>query len=550
VVTNWSWDFDGDGAEDSRERSPAWEYATAGVYRVSLSVAGPGGSDATNWEACVAVAASGYTVYVDGAAGNDASNGLTRASAVRTIQRGLDLAAGGWRVLVAPGTYAGPGTRNLDYGGKSVHLRGEGPRETVVVDAGGEGRGFWFHTGESRAAVLEGLTVRNGAVAPGIDVTGGGGIRVDADATIRDCVVRGNTVLGYAYVGAGILATCSPLIEGCLIEDNHVSWDGGGLALYGFGGEVRGCVIRGNGLGGRYGAGVFCAAGGSPRLVNCLIAGNAGVADGGGLYSWQTPVELVNCTVALNEANRYGGGVYASAGASVALRNCVVWTNWSGSAGQQVYAAGAVSADRCDVEEGDSWDLYGALARTACLNQYPVFFDLASGGLQLAAGSPCVDAGDNAWAPPGPDLAGLARVRDGDGDGTATVDMGAYEHPGSLPPGPAWGAWPEDGAPAAPIDACLSWNAGTGRTFTRCASGRRRRRCRTPRRVRRSTAGGSRRAGGTRRATWRGTWTITGGSTRSTRRGRRRGRCGASGRCCRTRPMRRSRRSRARAWRR
>ena len=50
---------------------------------------------------------------------------------------------------------------------------------------------------------------------------------------------------------------------------------------------------------------------------------------------------------------------------------------------------------------------------------------------RLQAGSPAIDAGDPAATGlPATDLAGAARVTDGNGDGMAVVDMGAYEAPG------------------------------------------------------------------------------------------------------------------------
>ncbi|MFN8455488.1 MAG: PKD domain-containing protein [Anaerolineae bacterium] len=44
VITAWLWDF-GDGTSGSALQSPTHTYATAGVYNVSLTVSGPGGSD-------------------------------------------------------------------------------------------------------------------------------------------------------------------------------------------------------------------------------------------------------------------------------------------------------------------------------------------------------------------------------------------------------------------------------------------------------------------------------------------------------------------------
>jgi hypothetical protein len=58
----------------------------------------------------------------------------------------------------------------------------------------------------------------------------------------------------------------------------------------------------------------------------------------------------------------------------------------------------------------------------------PLMIDPDNGNLQIGSTSPCLDAGDNA-APglPTLDYEGLARIFDGDGDGSDVVDMGAYE---------------------------------------------------------------------------------------------------------------------------
>src|SRR5262249_15277576 len=58
----------------------------------------------------------------------------------------------------------------------------------------------------------------------------------------------------------------------------------------------------------------------------------------------------------------------------------------------------------------------------------PMFADLTQGNYHLQKGSPSIDSGDN-QAPnlPDKDLDGNQRILDGDGDGNAIIDMGAYE---------------------------------------------------------------------------------------------------------------------------
>lgn len=59
----------------------------------------------------------------------------------------------------------------------------------------------------------------------------------------------------------------------------------------------------------------------------------------------------------------------------------------------------------------------------------PLFGGSANGDYRLSGGSLCIDAGDNSVVPAEvtTDINGLERIVDGDCDGTATVDMGAYE---------------------------------------------------------------------------------------------------------------------------
>jgi hypothetical protein len=79
----------------------------------------------------------------------------------------------------------------------------------------------------------------------------------------------------------------------------------------------------------------------------------------------------------------------------------------------------------------------GATAGTGSLLVDPMFTNAGS-DYHLQPASPAVDSGINTPAGGlgslGEDLDGFTRMQDNDGDGTATVNMGAYEEPVSAPP--------------------------------------------------------------------------------------------------------------------
>jgi hypothetical protein len=90
----------------------------------------------------------------------------------------------------------------------------------------------------------------------------------------------------------------------------------------------------------------------------------------------------------------------------------------------------------------------------------PGFVDPVAGNYALRADSPLVDHGEAAL-PAGlatTDLAGGARLVDGNGDGVARTDIGAYEYAPPAPPAPPAGP----AAPAAPAGTAVPIANGTG----------------------------------------------------------------------------------------
>ena len=68
--------------------------------------------------------------------------------------------------------------------------------------------------------------------------------------------------------------------------------------------------------------------------------------------------------------------------------------------------------------------MQGGAAGAGNIQIDPQFLDA---NLQISDTSPCVDVGNNAYVSEGTDWSGAPRIADGDGNGSAIVDMGAFE---------------------------------------------------------------------------------------------------------------------------
>jgi thermitase len=227
-----------------------------------------------------------------------------------TIQSALDAAIDGCTVVVADGTYTGPGNRELRFQGKALTLQSENGPAHCIIDCEQQAQGFRFEDFERADSILEGFTILNGRG----DL--GGGILISrASPTIRNCHIlhcqSDQGAGGGIYAGPasspmwtveGVFHKYSSLsiIESCVIsyntaDDGEHGGRGGGICLdVAASVEVRDCVISSNvaadhggdgpteayaGVGG----GVFCGRGPEAgaslgyddQLIRCVITDNA-----------------------------------------------------------------------------------------------------------------------------------------------------------------------------------------------------------------------------------------------------------------------------------
>lgn len=222
-----------------------------------------------------------------------------------TIQAAVDISADGDTVLVAQGTYAGPGNRSIDFNGTDIVLLSVTGAEMTTIDCQSQGAGLLFLSGESSAARIEGFTIRNASA--------GGIVCINAGPSIVDCVITANSPSGV------ICNQAAPTISGCVIAGNESGGAGGGI---------------------------YCYSASSPTVVACVITGNRAATCGGGIYCSTSTPFIVSSTISRNDAAE-GGGICCHSASYPTVQRSILWGNCALS-GREVYDAfGSVISFTC-----------------------------------------------------------------------------------------------------------------------------------------------------------------------------------------------------------
>ena len=260
-------------------------------------------------------------------------------------------------------------------------------------------------------------------------INGGGIYNSSSSPRLSGCTVSGNSA---DYVGGGIYSwLSSPELSNCAVSANSAV-SGGGMANESSSPALFDCTFAGNSAGEGGGGGGMSNRQSAPVLTNCIFEGNS-VGEGGGgggIFSYQSSPTLTNCTFWGNSGGEYAGGGFGGGAmynntSDPVLTNCILWGDGPDEIVNNSSSSPLVSYS--DIQGGCEADPYNNCG-DGNVNTVPGFLGAAGGDFHLGPGSPCIDAGNNA-APnlPAHDFEGDPRLLDGDGDGTATVDMGADE---------------------------------------------------------------------------------------------------------------------------
>jgi len=277
--------------------------------------------------------------------------------------------------------------------------------------------------------VLDGLVVTAGQADGGFSDDFGGGVYCDGgtitcNPTLRNVVVAGNRAAanGGGFYARGVNSgEASPSIRNAVFVGNQAA-DGGG-ALYNRA-DLEGGAAR-------------------TTLTNVVFANND-ADNGGAIYNEAASPRLINVTAAANTASSDGGALYNLDGGRPSIVNTILWGNAAANGGSAIFNSSASATVDYSIVEGGGAGIANGTAfgdGTGNRNVDPAF---AGGGalagadgrlrtvddsLNLTLGSPGLDAGTNDSVSVATDVTGAERIRDLDGSGTATVNLGAYERP-------------------------------------------------------------------------------------------------------------------------
>ena len=349
---------------------------------------------------------SAATHYVNGIGTNPVAPYTNWMTAATNIQDAVNSATFAETVLVTNGIYQyggdsnGSGSNRVDAINGVVLRSVNGPAATIIqgyqvpgtTNGANAMRCVYLH----EFSTLSGFTLTNGATP---SAGSGGGVTMESQCVVSNCIITGNAA---ANNGGGAFSGNGSLLVDCVFNGNTAT-SGGGAS--GFGGaliQARNCVFSNNAS--AFGGGIY-----SGLANNCLFTGNGstngfgGNGTSGGAADNST---LNNCTLVGNFSKSFG------AAEACILASSIIYYNHNG-----IYS----DCYQCRLTNCCTPSLANNSGPVNTITNAPGLVDSANGNFHLQIGSPCIDAGTNAFAPSGTDLDGNPRIVG------AAVDMGAFE---------------------------------------------------------------------------------------------------------------------------
>lgn len=368
--------------------------------------------------------------YVDASKADDSGNGLSWASAKKTLQAAIDISVSGDQIWIKTGTYI----PTVAAGGSGTRYKTFTLKDGLAIYGGFAGT----ETNLTQRVVKNNPTILSG------DLNG------DDDYTANPWTNITENVYHVIYMPGALNLTSTVILDGLIISGGNANetLKGGLHAIYGGGMYFEGspttqnaiavnnCILRNNYA--TSGGAIYTVippGGGSivPTFTNCLMYSNKAV--NGGAYAGSGFCQLYfnSCSFTENTAVTNGGAIYSIGYSMQFFYNSIFWNN-TASVGKQFYIAfpagkssGGCNLTNCCYAYGANDVIVSPVDYTFLFNSTngittdPQFIDPTTADYRIFGTSPCVNAGVNDHNTETKDLRGETRVQN------TTIDIGAYE---------------------------------------------------------------------------------------------------------------------------
>ncbi|MCK4311618.1 MAG: right-handed parallel beta-helix repeat-containing protein, partial [Candidatus Cloacimonetes bacterium] len=256
---------------------------------------------------------------------------------------------------------------------------------------------------------------------------------IGSSPEIKQSIIEGNS----AFDGGGIYCydNSNPVISNNRINNNSAIVSGGGIYCYN--GSVSNIINNEFGYNEALVGGGISILDANPSIINNNFNHNEAV-EGGGIHISASSCIIINNTISNNTATYQGGGISITYISSPITINTILWGNEANLSGNEIYIRHYDCEPEfyyCDIQGGLNAFGYGQGVSfngvyENNLDSDPLFLGSGENPYSLLEYSPCIDAGipdtTGLNLPPW-DIIGNFRIWDGDNNGSAIIDMGAYE---------------------------------------------------------------------------------------------------------------------------
>jgi hypothetical protein len=336
-------------------------------------------------------------------------------------------------VLVADGIYTGLDNKDIDFSFKNITVRSVNGPESCIIDLQNDGRGFLMLWGET--SVIDGFTIMNG-----FSTSNGVGVACWwCSSIISNCIIKNNS--GPQW-GAGIdirPSSAHSEIINTIFSGNHTTTGGSAVSIYQGTATITNCTFVGN-TGGRS----VIAGTANTTITNSIVWNNRdrsnNLATIGGIVTFSD----------VEGGNEIDGNIDSD---PLFINTPILWERTIREGTETIInVSHGTNYTIDDVIEIDDDGVTRTVTAVTLVMDTPIYFTVefipplgqaSTEGMlienwgtgvtnlvedfHLYPSSQCIDAGDNsATGILDRDLDAKPRFIDGDGDETATVDMGVY----------------------------------------------------------------------------------------------------------------------------